>query len=239
MQVAQPSIDYISYEDITSNTILERVIYPNMHKNYYWSNDFSAKNYVALAKAGFISVTEKYKGEEFLIPEIQYRYALLDFQDLHISKKVQRLLNQKTFTLEFSSDLDEVFEAINALHKNSWLTPKYLNMLKETQQLKSSNFKVQSVELRESGELLAGEIGYIIGKTYTSLSGFSSRQKHHRNYGTVQLVLLAKYLEKSGFYFWNLGHPFMEYKLALGTKIYERKDFLERWVKATSQPNTH
>jgi len=238
MQTPQPSIDYISYENVTSKAVLERIIYPNMHKNYYWSDDFSAKNYIALAKAGFISVTETYRGEEFLIPEIQYKYAILDFKDLHISKKVKRLLKQKSFTLEFSSELDEVFEAINTLHKNSWLTPKYLNMLKETQQLES-NFKVQSVELREDGELLAGEIGYIIGKTYTSLSGFSSRQKHHRNYGTVQLVLLAKYLEKNGFDFWNLGHPFMDYKLALGAKIYERKDFLERWTKATSQPNIH
>ncbi len=228
MQVTQPSIDYISYEDVTSNTTLETVIYPNMFKNYYWSDDFSAKNYVALAKAGFISVTEEYRGEEFLIPEIQYKYALLDFEDLHISKKVKRLLKQKSFILEFSSELDEVFEAINALHKSSWLMPKYLNMLKETQKEKSS-FKVQSVKLREDGTLVAGEVGYIIGKTYTSLSGFSNREKRYRNYGTVQLVLLAKYLEENGFDFWNLGHPYMDYKLALGAKIYEREDFLKRW----------
>ncbi len=228
MQVTQPSIDYISYEDVTSNTTLETVVYPNMYKNYYWSDDFSAENYVALAKAGFISVTEEYNGQEFLIPEIQYKYALLDFENLHISKKVQKLLNQKTFTLEFSSELDEVFEAINALHKSSWLTPKYLNMLKETQELESS-FKVQSIELREDGKLVAGEIGYIISKTYTSLSGFSNREKCYRNYGTVQLVLLAKYLEKNGFDFWNFGHPYMDYKLALGAKIYEREDFLKRW----------
>ena len=228
MHVTQPTIDYISYEDVTSQSTLETVFYPNMFKNYYWSDDFSAKNYVALAKAGFIAVTEEYKGKELLIPEIQYKYALLDFENLHISKKVQKLLNQKTFTLEFSNELDEVFEAINSLHKDSWLTPKYLNMLKETQKQKSS-FKVQSVELREDGTLVAGEVGYIIGKTYTSLSGFSNREKRYRNYGTVQLVLLAKYLEENGFDFWNLGHPYMDYKLALGAKIYEREDFLKRW----------
>ena len=228
MQVTQPTIDYISYEDVTSQSTLETVFYPNMFKNYYWSDDFSAKNYVALAKAGFIAVTEEYKGKELLIPEIQYKYALLDFENLHISKKVQKLLNQKTFTLEFSNELDEVFEAINSLHKDSWLTPKYLNMLKETQKQKSS-FKVQSVELREEGRLVAGELGYTIGKTYTSLSGFSNREKCYRNYGTVQLVLLAKSLEENGFDFWNLGHPYMDYKLALGAKIYEREDFLKRW----------
>jgi len=228
MQVTEPSIDYISYADVASSSTLETHVYPNMYKNYYWSDDFSAENYVALARAGFISVTEKYKDEEFLIPEIQYKYALLDFKNLHISKKVQKLLNQKTFTLEFSSDLDELFLAINALHKSSWLTPQYLNMLKETQKLESS-FKVQSVLLKENGKTVAGEIGYVIGKTYTSLSGFSKREKEYRNYGTAQLVLLAKYLEESGFDFWNLGHPFMDYKLALGAKIYEREDFLLRW----------
>ena len=228
MQVTEPSIDYISYADVVSSSTLETYVYPNMYKNYYWSDDFSAENYVALARAGFISVTEKYKDEEFLIPEIQYKYALLDFKNLHISKKVQKLLNQKTFTLEFSSDLDELFLAINALHKSSWLTPQYLNMLKETQKLESS-FKVQSVLLKENGKTVAGEIGYVIGKTYTSLSGFSNREKEYRNYGTAQLVLLAKYLEESGFDFWNLGHPFMDYKLALGAKIYEREDFLLRW----------
>jgi len=72
----EPTIDPISYEEVTSS-VLETVIYPNMYKNYYWSDDFSAENYVALAMAGFISVTEEYKGKEFLIPEIQYKYVSL------------------------------------------------------------------------------------------------------------------------------------------------------------------
>ena len=231
MQEVELSIDYISYEDVTTSSVLEIFVYPNMFKNYYWSDDFSAKNYVALAKAGFISVTEKYQGEELLIPEIQYKYGLLDFKDLHISKKVQKLLKQKNFLLEISNDLDETVEAIGSLHKYSWLTPKYLTMLKEIRTVDGS-FKVCSVVLREKGKTVAGEIGYMIGKTYTSLSGFSKREKCYRNYGTVQLVLLSQYLERSGFDFWNLGHPYMDYKLALGVKIYKREDFLVRWKRS-------
>jgi len=231
MQVTEPTIDYLPYEDVTSTTVLATLIYPNMYKNYYWSDDFSAENYVALAKAGFISVTEVYRGEELLIPEIQYKYALLDFEDLHISKKVQKLRIKKTFVLDVSNDLDEVFESINTLHKNSWLSSKYLNMLKEVQKLDSS-VKVKSVTLREDGKVIAGEIGYVIGKTYTSLSGFSNKEKNYSNYGTVQLVLLSEYLENNGFDFWNLGHPYMDYKLALGAKIYDREDFLVRWRRS-------
>jgi hypothetical protein len=35
-----------------------------------------------------------------------------------------------------------------------------------------------------------------------------SRKKEHTNYGAVQLVLLAQYLEKNSFDFWNLGASF-------------------------------
>ena len=229
--MSEPSIDYIAYEDVRIPLILEKLIYPNINVNYYWTDDFSAKNYEVLAKAGFISVTEKHLGEELLIPEIQFSYALLDFKDLHISKKVQKLLNQKKLSITFSSNLDDVYEGINLCHKNSWLTEKYLKMLKEVQSL-DGDVLVKAVELRENGKLIAGEIGYIIGKTYTSLSGFSSREKRYRNYGTAQLVLLAKYLENLRCDFWNLGHPYMDYKLALGAKIYERKDFLLRWKES-------
>ena len=48
----------------------------------------------------------------------------------------------------------------------------------------------------------------------------------------VLLVLLADYLESQGFAFMNLGQPYMDYKIALGAKVYEREDFLIRWFDA-------
>jgi Leu/Phe-tRNA-protein transferase len=112
------------------------------------------------------------------------------------------------------------------------LTPRYFNKLRSTQNL-DDNFQVISVAIRENDTLIAGELGYIIGRTYTSLSGFSSSEKEYNNYGTAQLILLAQYLEESGFVFWNLGQVYMTYKLDLGAKIYERASFLKRWFKAT------
>jgi len=155
----------------------------------------------------------------------------LDFKDLHISRKVNTLLNKKDLQLEISQDINEVVEQINASHKNCWLTPRYFEMLKATQGL-DNNFELISVGIRDNGKLIAAEIGYIIGQTYTSLSGFSSREKKYCNYGTAQLVLLAQYLEKNEFEFWNLGQSYMTYKLALGAKIYERQAFLKRWFEA-------
>lgn len=77
---------------------------------------------------------------------------------------------------------------------------------------------------------------YIIGRTYTSLAGFSSREKEYANYGTAQLVLLAQYLEENDFAFLNLGQPYMPYKLDLGAKVYEREEFLELWEDAINYP---
>jgi len=230
MDNVQLGIPHLSYAMLNHDGILHELIYPDMLKNYYWSDDFSAAYYIAKAKAGFIAVTDYYEEEELLLPEIQFSYALLYFDDLHISRKVKKLLRKKELHLEISQNFDEVAKGISKLHKTNWLTPKYLEILKSTEGV-DENFKVISVLLRDKEETVAGEIGYMIGKTYTSLSGFSHRQ--YRDYGTAQLVLLAQYLQKNNFSFWNLGQSYMPYKFMLGARLFERKEFLERWYEET------
>lgn len=209
----------------------------DMKNCYYWSDDWSEKFYVELAKAGFISTTYDTKDGLVLLPELQYDYALLDFKNLHISKKVMKLMDSANYEFCIDSRFDEVLEKISTQHKYNWLKGEYIELLKNLH-VKSGEdncFRVISVELlcKNTSELIAGEVGYIIGKTYTSLSGFSSREKRYANYGTLQLVLLAKHLQKSGFEFWNLGHSHMEYKKRLGCVIHARDEFLKRWGRAT------
>jgi len=221
----------LRYEDVTDPLILSQAIYPNMRKNYYWSDDFSPEFYIAQAKAGFIAVTDIFDGKELLLPEIQFSYALLHFDDLHISKKVARLLRNRKPKLHITADInkiDTVIHHIQQYHKQCWLTPKYANTLKETCSV-TDNFQLVTSYIEEYGNMIAGELGYIIGDTYTSLSGFSSREKYYRNYGTTQLVLLAKYLQENGFAFWNLGQSYMPYKFSLGAKQYDRSHFLKHW----------
>ena len=239
MNNIQLGIHPLHFEMVCNLPYLQNYIYSDMYKNYYWSEDFSPEYYIAQAKAGFIAVTDFYEEKELLLPEIQFSYALLDFENLHISKKVRKLIKQRKLTLHIDENFSEVALHIGLYHKKSWLTPRYMRMLKATQNL-DKNFKLITATIKaEDDTLLAGEIGYIIGKTYTSLSGFSSLEKRYRNYGTAQLVLLALSLKKHGFSFWNLGQPYMDYKISLGAKVYERKAFLKRWFKSTSQPILH
>lgn len=164
---------------------------------------------------------------------MQFDYALLHFENLHIPKKVKSLLKKDDYIFSINTNYEEVLDKIEKYHKDPWITREYKHTLKNLQDYKSKNinFKIFSTELRDSQtkELIAGEVGYQIGKTYTSLSGFLDKQTKYNNYGKLQIILLAQYLQKNDYKFFNLGHPYMAYKFDLGAKIFEREEFLELW----------
>ena len=97
----------------------------------------------------------------------------------------------------------------------------------------SGDFAVHGVELwsRARDELISGELGYSIGSTYTSLSGFCQRDDPKwTHFGTLQQYWLAELLRDRGYAFWNMGHPSQAYKRAFGARILSRSEFLERWL---------
>jgi len=227
-------LPHLSLNELRNPILLER-LYADQVTDYYWSEDFSPQFYLAQAQAGFIAVTERHQGEEMLLPELQRSYALLDFSDLHISRKSRRILKRDRPHLRVGMVLHPTAERIRTYHRHAWLTPRYEATL-EALNLQRTPLKVISATLYHQEQPIAGEIGYILGRTYTSLSGYSSRDRRYRHYGMVQLVLLGQWLERHGFAFWNLGQPYMPYKFALGAREYTREAFLGRWHSAVSQP---
>ena len=81
-------IYYITQEDIEDKDTLLDLIYANEKVNYYFSDNFDCEFYIKLARAGFISVSHIEDNIQYLLPEMQFEYAVLDFENLHISKKV-------------------------------------------------------------------------------------------------------------------------------------------------------
>jgi len=233
-------ICYITPDDISDLNILTQYIYANEEVNYYFSDNFSESFYIQLAKAGFISVSYTEDDIQYLLPEMQFEYAILDFINLHISKKVHKLLKNPTlYSFSINKHPYQVLEKLNSYHKENWIEKEYLSLLKRLIDFKNTtiNFQLMSCELicNETGILVSGEIGYKIGSTYTSLSGFTTKEKKYNNYGKLQLTLLSQYLEKNNYSFWNMGHPYMQYKLDLGAIVLKRKDFLKRWLKEVDQ----
>lgn len=221
------------------------LIASDLRHAHYWSEDWSPDFYVALARAGFISTATKHPDiGSVLIPELQTAYAVLDYHDLHLSRNVAKLLRSgrleaEQITLEVADDPENVLSKLLDYHRRSnWLSATYCNLVRQLPTLPGSTFRLRAVELwcRQEDRLIAGELGYTIGRTYTSLSGFCEpTEKRWRNFGTLQLVLLARRLEEYGYAFWNLGHPHLAYKRALGAKIFRRAAFLERWRAAIDE----
>jgi len=227
------TIYYLTHDDIKDEKILFDHIYPDENTNYYFSDDFSKEFYIKLAKAGFISTTTFYNDKQYLLPEIQFEYSILDFEDLHISKKVEKLIRSQNFIFSVNKNFDEVLVRLDEYHKPNWLTDEYKFLLKGIQEANYLDFQVKSFEIldKDTKEIIAAEVGYFTNNIYTSLTGFSSKEKKYNNYGKLQLVLLALYLQKINCSFWNLGHPYMQYKFDLGAKMYSRNDFLKRWYE--------
>jgi len=223
-------IHYIRREDLHYPPLL-RQIYADMNHDYYWSDDFSKAMYVDLAEAGFISVSTEHDGKLLLLAEIQKAYAILEFDEMHISKKVSKLLRKGAYRLAFDTAFDDVIRFIQASYDECWMVGEYAALMRRLHTENSGAFKLFSTELYDAGDtLVAGEIGYITGNNvYTSLSGFHNREPRYRNWGTLQLVLLGKHLQSVGIRFWNLGHPYMEYKRQLGARILLRSEFLHHW----------
>ncbi|RBQ32694.1 hypothetical protein CRU92_02965 [Arcobacter sp. FW59] len=230
--MSQEFLYLINNDDLTSQNLFE-IIYPNTTTNYYISDDFSKDFYKKLCTFGFISTSINIQDKIYLLPEIQFEYAVLDFCDIHISKKVKKLLNKNEFKFCINNDFLAVLKKIKEYHNDSWLEENYEKLLLNLKDEKNEDFELFCAELYDiNNNLIAGEIGYKIKKTYTSLTGFSSKDKVYKDWGKLQMVLLNTHLQNENFEFWNLGHPYMQYKFDLGAKLYSREEFLNKWLKA-------
>jgi len=236
----EESYDYLSRGDLSLS--YRNIMAKNPALSYYRSSDWSPAFYREQARLGFIAVSTIRDGQAELLPELQSSYALLDWENLIVDRSVRKItegnrLNDEQIKLQIDSDPAQVLNHLKKMWKEtSWLIPPYesliIQLASAEERKKDDNFRIWGVSLvaGEEHSTIAGELGYSIGRTYTSLSGFFHREnRKYNNFGKLQMVLLAQKLEESGMVFWNLGHPHMPYKTALGAKVLKRKDFLERW----------
>jgi Leu/Phe-tRNA-protein transferase len=215
----------------------------------YWSQDWSPEFYLLQAKAGFIATSFFHPQlGSVLLPEIQTNYAVLDWKNRHCERSMKRWqrsarFRDQNYRLEHQHDFEAILKGIQDTHgKGNWLRGPYVELLRLLRQHKADpDFRLTTTGLlARDGELVAGEIGYEISRTYTSLTGFCRRDHpDDRHVGKLQLHWLAESLEARGFAFWNLGHPHMAYKEQLGARILPRKEFLARWPDLSLENHRH
>lgn len=181
-------------EDMLASDATLHAIWADLSRNYYATPSWSPTFYIDLAYSGFVSVAYEFKSERddgdddaappraLLLPEIQRKYGALDFAKLHTGKKVRKRARAGGYQLGVNQDMEAVFRGVQHHHENNWLCHSYRELWRALHAAGpvpvhanggKSRFHAVTIELlTHEGEVVAGEVGYILGSTYTRYQPF-------------------------------------------------------------------
>lgn len=211
-------------------------------QGYGWSLDFDPNCFCELAYEGFLTTSLQIpagRGSQLqiLLPWIDPKRNSLDFADVHIPRQVRK--RSRNYTMTVDAAFDEVILRCIWQHGEGWLYRGLRWLLRKLFRegytgKRPINVGVHSFELWDNtGELVAGDLGYSVGAVYTSMTGF--RLQHTQGAGKVQLLLTAALLQKMGYEWWDLGMV-MRYKAQLGARVIAREAFVERLRRDRDRP---
>lgn len=194
-------------------SLADEILSQNLDE-FCWSLYFDPAFLVRLFHAGFLPIAINLGAEGdpvyCLLPKLHERRCLLvPPGDVHTSAKTKKQAKKYSFSID--TEFQRVMQACVEKHGDrSWLYRPLRNALTD---LHTGRRCVHSIELwdEETGELVAGEIGYTVGAIYTSMTGFYKKT----GCGNIQLAALGKFLGRQGFAVWDLGMC-MDYKLEMG-----------------------
>ena len=230
---------FIDPED-NCDGVVNAMLATDYNEEFCLARDFDEDFISALMEAGFLIMSTELKDDEedsaeenteaplfmpqerffILLPKLHLVRSVLFFPELHIKKSVRRFLPQ--YELRLNTDFDLILDKCVEIHGAAWLTPPLTEMLRRLRQRKDLRTKPVSFAVYRDGVLKAGEIGVVMGRVYTSYSGYYEED----NAGTVQMILMAQWLSRAGFDFLDLGMP-LDYKTALGARDITPGHFVE------------
>jgi len=213
---------------------LKQFIIP-YHDEFCYARIYHYRLVAALMMEGFLPIA----AEGVILPKLHHKRCVVSLPGgLHVSKSIRK--KSKKFRLTTNQSFDRVVEGCRRQHgPRCWLYPKLVRVFKQIldagevnsivnpcvtmTKIEEAPVRLYSIEVwnDETGELVAGELGYTVGSIYTSLTGFSAQDSA----GSVQLAGLGCLLCNIGFSLWDLGMD-MDYKQSLGSHLMDRKDFV-------------
>jgi Leu/Phe-tRNA-protein transferase len=227
LRLTQGGMIFLGPED-DCDTVVNIMLDTNYSEEFCIASDWDPAFIARLMKAGFLVMSEKIFFEDkdgnsvektIALPKLHLVRSALFFHELHIKKSAKRFLGR--YELAFDSDFETIVQKCVAVHGDYWLTPALLEALFAIRSRRGSPVKPVSFGVYRGGKLVAGEFGVVSGRVYTSYSGYHEEA----NSGTVQMILMARYLEKAGFDFLDFGMP-LDYKTDLGARNISPEDFV-------------
>jgi Leu/Phe-tRNA-protein transferase len=193
------------------------------------ATDFTPAFIAEACYHGYLPMGEQVAELPVLLIKSHQQRCVLDFANLHLSRKLKRYARGLTLTI--NQNFAACLTAIAHHHTPTWLIEPLCAAFIQLHQHPRHQVALHSIEIYNDHQLVAGEVGYSTGAIYTSLAGF-----HNQNgAGSVQLALLGQILARSGFAFWDLGMD-LPYKRHLGANIVTRQSFLARWRQERDRP---
>jgi Leu/Phe-tRNA-protein transferase len=194
-------------------------------EEFCWAGSFDVPFVAKLMGAGFLVMSLKASDGFLLLPKIHITRSVLFFERLHIKKSIRPLLPH--YELRFNTDFDDILNHCLATHGTGWLTTPLVKTFYRIREDPYLPVRPVSFGVYRDGTLKAGEFGVVAGNVYTSYSGYHDES----NAGTVQLILMAEYLQNHSFSFLDLGMP-MDYKNDLGAEDVDTRTFVELFRSA-------
>jgi Leu/Phe-tRNA-protein transferase len=196
------------------------------------ANDWNPAFIANLLYAGFLVMSTRLDdGEEapaIVLPKLHLERSALFFGNLHIKKSIKRYLSR--YELRFDTDFDAIVGNCVKTWGPDWVTPELVRafgIIREASEgLSPDKCPARPVcfGAYRDGRLVAGEFGVRCGRVYTSYSGYHDEP----NAGTVQMILMVRWLEENGFAFLDFGMP-LNYKTELGAVNIAPAEFVRRF----------
>ncbi|MDR1445536.1 MAG: GNAT family N-acetyltransferase [Treponema sp.] len=211
---------FIGPED-DCDSVVDAMLATDYSEEFCISLETDPRFVARLMDAGFLVMSMKTEdGECILLPKLHLVRSALFFERLHVKKSIRHFLSR--YELRPDAGFETILNRCIEVHGNDWLTPPLVEAIKQLRFLQDSQVRPFSFALYRDGRLAAGEFGIVTGRIYTSYSGYYDED----NAGTVQLVLASRWLEDSGFSFFDLGMP-LPYKYDLGAMDIYPAEFVE------------
>jgi Leu/Phe-tRNA-protein transferase len=209
--------------------IIDAIIETGYEEEECLALDFNPDFAAGLMAEGFLLMSGPARTENsvitVLVPKHHIWRSVLFFEDLHRSRSITRFLPR--YELRADADFDRIIEKCIAVHGDGWLTEPLIALIRAIRARQNPQVRPFSFGLYRDGELRAGEFGAIVGRVYTSYSGYHEESSA----GTVQMILTAQWLKDHNFAFWDLGMP-LEYKQKLGAKLLNTPEFIRLFREA-------
>ena len=150
--------------------------------------------------------------------------AILEFDNLYISKRLARTIRTNKFQITFDQDFDAVVKGCTYRpEEGTWITPEVANAYGEFHR----SGHAHSVEVWQQGVLVGGLYGVAIGGLFAGESMFSTVSDASK----IAMVALVSRLKEKGYQLFDL-QIINEHTSSMGATEIPRDDYLAR-VKTT------